>query len=74
MSNEDTRTVELPESVYEGVSERLSVSDFDSVDEYVTFTMREALSQVHQHEDANEFSGEDESVVKDRLDALGYVD
>ena len=74
MSDEVRNTVELPASVYDDISERVGVSEFDTVEEYVTFTMQEVISRIEQKEAASEFSAEDESIVEDRLDALGYVD
>lgn len=68
---EDTRNVDLPDSLAARIEERLPASDFDSVDEYVTFVVDEVLNTV---ETEREQSEADEEEVQDRLRSLGYVD
>lgn len=61
--------VNIPQEVYDSVSVRVDASDFESVDEYVTFVLGEVLAQVGHERPAG-----DEEVIHDRLRELGYID
>lgn len=66
------RTVELPEHVLDRVASRLAYTEFESVDEYVTFVIEEALARVEAQ--ANEEEAVDEEEIRTRLESLGYLD
>lgn len=74
MSQQEPRTVDLPGHVVERVEERLGRTEFDSVEEYVTFVMEEVLSRVEDETEDDEYEGVDEDEVKERLESLGYLD
>lgn len=68
------RNVQLPERVAERVEQRVPRSDFDSVDEYVTYVLEEVLERIDaETADAN-YESSHEAEVEDRLEALGYLD
>ena len=64
--------VSIPASVYKQLERRVSVTEFDSVDAYVTFVLEELLVNLETTDDAESAVGEEE--MKSRLRALGYLD
>lgn len=68
---DEKKAVYLPAEIYDKVNERVKVTEFESVEEYVTFVLEEVLKD---GEDEGVFSEEDEEEVKKRLKALGYLD
>ena len=50
----------------------MEAAGFGSVDDYVTFILKEVLAGEVEEEEA--LSGEDEEEVKKRSKALGYLD
>jgi Arc/MetJ-type ribon-helix-helix transcriptional regulator len=69
---EEKKAVSLPAELYDRIEERISSTEFDSVDEYVIFVLAEILKEEGEEERA--FSQQDEAEVKGRLKALGYLD
>ncbi len=67
------KEVKIPDDVYEKIEQRLKETEFESVDEYVTFVLREVLASLEEEEE-QVFSEEEEEKVKERLRALGYLD
>ncbi|MFP3975843.1 MAG: CopG family transcriptional regulator [Chloroflexota bacterium] len=75
MSEEEKKAVNLPADLYNRVEERVKVTEFGSVEEYVTFVLEEVLKEEDEEESASGgFSEEEEEEVKKRLRALGYLD
>lgn len=69
------RTVRIPENIYNKIESRISKTEFESVDEYVTYVLREVLASLEEEEGEEEvFTEEEEEKVKERLRALGYLD
>jgi len=66
-------SVSIPTTLFEKVKERIEGTGFSSVSSYVTYVLREVLSQ-EVAEESKPFSKEDEERVKERLRALGYLD
>ena len=64
MKEEEKKSVFLPAELYGKIEERVKVTDFGSVDEYVESVLAEVLKE--------EEEGEKE--VKKRLRDLGYPD
>lgn len=64
-------SVSIPSSVYERVSKRVDHSEFDSVDDYVTFVLEEVLNQL---EGENTSDAGDRNEVMDKLRDLGYLE
>lgn len=74
MSDQEAqRAVELPERVAERVEARLQFTEFDSVDEYVTFVVEEVLYAVEEAAD-EDLEAVDEAEVRSRLESLGYLE
>jgi len=71
-SKEPVKPVYIPISMYEQIQERVDVSEFTSVEEYVLFVLEEVLKDDEEVEIV--FSKEEEEEVKKRLKALGYLD
>jgi Arc/MetJ-type ribon-helix-helix transcriptional regulator len=65
-------TVSIPTPLFKKVEERIKDTGFTSVSSYVTYVLREIVSE--EEEEAEPFSKEDEERVKERLKALGYLD
>jgi Arc/MetJ-type ribon-helix-helix transcriptional regulator len=65
-------TVSIPEPLFKKVKERIKGTGFTSVSSYVTYVLREVVSE--EESEVEPFSKEDEKRVKDRLRSLGYLD
>lgn len=63
----------LSADLYRKIEERVKVTEFDSVEEYVTFVLEEVLKD-EQEEEERTFTEEEEEEVKNRLRSLGYLD
>ncbi len=66
----EERDISIPQSLYKRIQERIKGTGFSSVDEYVTYVLREVLSE----DEAGEFTEEDEEKVRERLRSLGYLE
>jgi len=72
MSTEsDNRTVTMAEHLYERVERRTAGTNFESVDEYVTFVLEEVVAG-DETDDA--YEDVDDEDVQARLRSLGYLD
>ena len=73
MSAEDKKftTVSIPQPLFKKIEERIKGTGFTSVSSYVTYVLREVISEAETEDDP--FSKADEERVKDRLRALGYM-
>jgi len=65
-------TVSIPTPLFKKVEERIKGTGFTSVSSYVTYVLREVVSE--EEEETEPFTKQDEERVKDRLKALGYMD
>ena len=65
-------TVSIPTPLFRKVEERIRDTGFTSVSGYVTYVLREIVSEDAEEEEP--FTEEDEERVKERLRALGYID
>ena len=65
-----TRSVEIPEELYDEIGSMLGKLGMSSVDECVGFILRSLLSGEH---DEDELSTEEERRMKERLSDLGYM-
>ncbi|WP_297499538.1 CopG family transcriptional regulator [Thermococcus sp.] len=70
---EELVAIKIPKSLHERIKERIEGTGFESVDEYVTYVLREVLANLEEEEE-EVFSEEEEEKVKERLRALGYLD
>jgi len=65
-------TVSIPAPLFKKIKERIKGTGFTSVSSYVTYVLREVVSE--EEEEGEPFTKEDEERVKRRLRALGYID
>ncbi len=70
-SEEQYTSVSIPTSLFRQIEERLKGTSFESVSDYVTFVLKEVVSE---EEEAQPLTKQDEESVKGRLRALGYLD
>lgn len=71
---EDTRPLDIPERIVERVEARLQRTEWDTAEEYVTYVLEEVLYHVEEETDDEEFEPVDEDEIKNKLEALGYLD
>ncbi len=69
---EEIMTVNIPISLYQEIEQIVSKEGYSSVEEYITFVLRERCAQEKAGKEA--FSKEEEEKVEERLRALGYID
>jgi len=69
---EKSRTIEIPESLFERVMVRIQGTSFQSVSDYVGNVLREKLAS-EEKEDSTRYTKEEEEKIKERLKALGYL-
>ncbi|MBS3778611.1 MAG: CopG family transcriptional regulator [Candidatus Thermoplasmatota archaeon] len=67
-------TISIPTPLANKIKERIDGTGFNSLSSYVTYVLREVISNVEEDETEAAFSKDDEEKVKDRLRALGYLD
>ena len=68
------KAVFLPALLYGRIEERVRATEFNSVEDYVTYVMEEILREEEGEEKEATFSAEEEEEVKKRLRALGYLE
>jgi len=66
-------TVSIPTPLFLKIKKRIEKTGFTSVSSYVTYVLREIISE-DMEEQEEPFSAEDEERVKQRLRALGYLE
>ncbi len=72
-------TISLPKPLAEKIKKRCEGTGFNSVSSYVTYVLRQLVSNIEKKEapeqpaEKEAFSKEDEEKVKERLKALGYI-
>ncbi|PIN99980.1 CopG family transcriptional regulator [archaeon CG10_big_fil_rev_8_21_14_0_10_43_11] len=75
-------TVSIPRKLYENIEKRLEGSGFTSVSDYVTYVLRQVVSELERKDSdvlpkgkqTSTPSKDDEEEVKARLRSLGYLD
>lgn len=72
MNEKKFTTVSIPAPLFKKIEERIKDTGFTSVSGYVTYVLREIVSEEEEGEE-DPFSEEDEERVKERLRALGYL-
>ncbi|MBS3112482.1 CopG family transcriptional regulator [Candidatus Woesearchaeota archaeon] len=78
MSESNITTISVPKVLADKIKKRMEGTGFNSVSSYVTYVLRQVLSNAESVEKKTEmkeaFSEEDEKKVKERLRSLGYLD
>ncbi len=72
MDEKKFTTVPIPGPLFKKIEERIKGTGFTSVSSYVTYVLREIVSE-EEEEEQDPFTEEDEERVKERLRALGYL-
>jgi len=67
-------TISIPTPLAEKIKKRIEGTGFNSLSSYVTYVLREVISNTSEDDHEEAFSKEDEEKVKERLRALGYLD
>lgn len=63
----------MPTHLRDRVETRLQRTEFETIDEYVTYVLEEVLAHVEDASDDN-YESVDEREVESRLKSLGYID
>ena len=72
--NEEYGAIRISRQLIEEIEGRIKETEFESVEEYVTFVLEEVVRDDEEEGPEEVFSEEDEAKVKERLKALGYLD
>lgn len=64
-------SVRLPSELVEDLRTRAEATDFDGVESYIEYVLREVL---HQLDDVDTSDPIDEAEVRERLETLGYLE
>jgi Arc/MetJ-type ribon-helix-helix transcriptional regulator len=72
--NKKYTTISIPTPLANKIKKRIEGTGFNSLSSYVTYVLREVISNVEEDEREEAFSKDDEEKVKERLRALGYLD
>ena len=64
--------IKVSKEILKKIEASIKNTEFKTVDEYVTFVLEEVMKDEEEPEEV--FSEEDETKVKERLRALGYLD
>jgi len=78
-TDQPTRTIEVPEDTAEAISQRLSRTQFDTVDGYAAFALEQLLRELDREEEAepskSKSNGDSppEETIENRLEPLGYL-
>jgi Arc/MetJ-type ribon-helix-helix transcriptional regulator len=67
-------TISIPTPLANKIKKRIEGTGFNSLSSYVTYVLREVISNIEEEEQDEAFTKEDEEKVKERLRALGYLD
>jgi hypothetical protein len=73
MSQEEVRSLDIPERIVSRVEDRLPRTEWDTPEEYITYVMEEVLYRVEKETEDDDFEPVDEKEVEDRLKSLGYL-
>lgn len=70
--DEQTQSVDLPNSPVSRIEDRLPRTKWETRDEYITYVLEEVLYHVEK-ETSDDFEAVEEEEVKERLESLGYL-
>ncbi len=77
MSESNITTISIPKVLSEKIKKKMQGTGFNSVSSYVTYILRQVLSNSSNQPTKQEkeaFTEEEEQKVKERLRSLGYLD
>ncbi|MBD3189703.1 MAG: CopG family transcriptional regulator [Candidatus Heimdallarchaeota archaeon] len=67
-------SVSIPKILHQKIEDHIQDTGFTSVSSYVTFILRQILSESESKESRAAFTKEQEEKIKQRLRTLGYLD
>ena len=67
-------TISIPKILYEKIQDHIKDTGFTSVSSYITFVLRQILSESDTKKSGEAFTKEQEEKIKQRLKTLGYLD
>lgn len=67
-------SVSLPKPLIGKIKKRIEGTGFTSVSSYVTYVLREVITDSAEEKSSEAFTKEDEEKVRNRLRALGYME
>ncbi len=65
-------TVSIPKPLADKIKKRIVKTGFSSVSDYVTYVLREIISNIEEKGKKEIFSKEEEELIRRRLKGLGY--
>ncbi|MBI3034044.1 CopG family transcriptional regulator [Candidatus Woesearchaeota archaeon] len=68
-----TTTVSIPKPLFDKIKRLCEGTGFNSVSSYVTYVMRQVLSDTGPEKKDNPLSPDEEEKIKRRLRSLGYL-
>lgn len=74
MDETNITTVSIPKVLADKIKKRCEGTGFNTVSGYVTYVLRQILSETESEVTKEAFSEKDEQKVKQRLKSLGYLD
>lgn len=78
-TSENELRVHIPVRIGDAIERRLSATNFESTDEYVSFALESLLRELDQQADelteqvASSDDSEEPAALQDRLESLGYL-
>jgi len=66
-------TITIPAPLFEKLKEKIRTTGFSSVSDYITYIMREMVSEIELNKGVNKKSSAAERSVLEKLHSLGYV-
>jgi len=67
-------TISLPTQLVDKIKEKINGTGMHSPSAYVTFVLRQLLSEPSKKEDNKGFTEREEKAIRARLKSLGYLD
>lgn len=67
-------TISLPTQLVDKIKEKIKGTGMHSPSAYVTFILRQLLSESPENKEREGFSKQEEEAIRKRLKALGYLD
>lgn len=71
--SQEVATVELSADIVSRVNERVKRTEFEDVNDYVTYVLEEILYHAEEENNLSDAEAVDEQEVRDRLESLGYL-
>jgi hypothetical protein len=71
--SQDVTTVELSADIVTRIEKRTTYTEFEDINDYITYVMEEVLYHVEQENDVSDTEAVDEQEVRNRLESLGYL-